>query len=334
MTQPRLNRRHLLASFAALPLATPSLAQDRFADLRAEVAGLDQIHTLLISQSGQEVLAQTLRGGGPDRLANVKSVSKSFVAACLGAALDRGVVADVDSPLAHVAPSLIPGSADPRAAEITLEDLVTLQAGLERTSGANYGQWVSSRNWVADALARDFVREPGAGMLYSTGSTHILGAALSVAADETLLRLMRDWIGRPLGIEIPAWTRDPQGYYLGGNEMAITPRAMLRFGEMYRNAGMYQGEQILPADWVRESWVARTRSPFSRHDYGYGWFLAQAGDYRVAYARGYGGQMIYVVPELELTVAITSDPTRPARSGGYGGVLNRLLAQSIIPALA
>jgi CubicO group peptidase (beta-lactamase class C family) len=90
---------------------------------------------------------------------------------------------------------------------------------------------------------------------------------------------------------------------------------------------------VLPASWIEASWVPRTRSPFSNHDYGYGWFLADAGGHRVAYGRGFGGQMLYVVPDLGLTVAITSDPTRPARSDGHVGDLNALLAGAIMPAV-
>ncbi|WP_316015047.1 serine hydrolase [Roseobacter sp. HKCCA0434] len=325
-----LTRRRFSGLLAAAPLAAPALAQDRFAALIAEVEALDQFRCLVVAQDGAEVLAHTVRGGGPDAPANIKSVSKSVVSALLGAAIAREVVPGVEATLAEVARDLIPADADPRVADITLEDLVTLRAGLERTSGANYGAWVSSPNWVADALGREMVADPGSRFLYSTGTTHVLGAALAEASGETLLTLARRWLAEPLGIEIPAWTRDPQGYYLGGNDMALTPRAMLAFGEMYR-AG---GGDVLPADWIEASWTPRTRSPFSRHQYGYGWFLAQARGHRVAYARGYGGQMIYVVPDLALTVAITSDPTRPARSGGYGGVLNRLLADTIIPAIA
>jgi CubicO group peptidase (beta-lactamase class C family) len=89
---------------------------------------------------------------------------------------------------------------------------------------------------------------------------------------------------------------------------------------------------VLSEAWVRTSWRIRTRSPFSGHDYGYGWFLAQAGSHQVAYARGYGGQLLYVVPSLRLTVVITSDTDRPARSRGYAGQLNDLMAEVIMPA--
>ena len=89
--------------------------------------------------------------------------------------------------------------------------------------------------------------------------------------------------------------------------------------------------QVLSRDWIDASLVPRTRSPFSGLDYGYGWFLGRARGHPFALARGYGGQLIAVVPDLALTVAITSDPTRPARSEGYFGELMRLLADTIVP---
>jgi CubicO group peptidase (beta-lactamase class C family) len=263
---------------------------------------------------------------------NVKSVSKTVVAALTGAAIDRGEIEGLEATLGDVIPDLIPASADPRVAGITLADLITMQAGLDRTSGPNYGAWVSSPDWVGYALGQPFVATPGERMLYSTGSFHVLGAALSRATGRSLLDLARAWLGVPLGIEIPAWTRDPQGYYLGGNEMALSPEALLRFGEMYRRGGAWQQAQVLSPEWVSASFVPRTRSPFSGLDYGYGWFLGRARGHRIALARGYGGQVICIVPDLGLTAAITSDPTRPARSGGYFGDLLRLIADGIVPA--
>ncbi|MGB0499171.1 MAG: serine hydrolase domain-containing protein [Rubricella sp.] len=321
-----VSRRRFLATAAAF-CAAPAIAQGRWSPLSERAARLDQLHSLTISERGRITFSTAFRGPATDRPVNVKSVSKTVVTTILGAATDRGAVTGPDQTLATVAPDLIPDDADPRVADITLGDLASLQAGLERTSGRNYGAWVSSPNWVSFALSRPMVREPGAGMLYSTGSTHVLGAALSIATGETLLTLARRWIGDPLDIEIPAWTRDPQGFYLGGNEMALSPLALIRLGEAFRQGG---GDVVSRA-WVEAAWTPRTRSPFSGFDYGYGWFLARAGSHPVRFARGYGGQMLYVIPDLELTVAITSDPTRPARSQGYAGDLNRLLAEEIVP---
>jgi len=323
----RMQRRQVTAGLAALPLlgALPARAAGPFDAALAEARGLDQLHAIVILAEGLEAAAEAVRGPALDRPVNVKSVSKTLVAALLGAAIDRGEVPGVGATLGDVAPGLIPPGADPGVAEITLGDLVSLRAGLERTSGANYGQWVSSADWVADALARPFVAEPGGRMLYSTGSFHVLGAALAEAAGESLLAQARARLGRPLGIEIPPWTRDPQGRYLGGNQMALSPRAMLRFGEMIRQGGTWEGARVLSERWIDASFEPRARSPWSGLRYGYGWFLDRGEGGRLAIARGYGGQVIAVAPAARVTVAITSDPTRPARSEGYFGDLMGLV---------
>ena len=292
---------------------------------------LDQLHSLIIAQNGSRVIEIAPRGPGLNGLANVKSVSKTVVAALTGAAIDRGELT-LDATLAEAAPSLIPGGADPRVAALTVRDLITMRAGLERTSGGNYGGWVASGNWVTDALSRPFVAEPGGRMLYATGSIHVLGAVLAEVGGTSLLDLARSRLGRPLGIDIPPWTRDPQGRYLGGNEMALTPNAMLRFGEMIRQGGTWDGTRVLGQSWIDASFRPNTRSPYSGLSYGYGWFLGQAQGQDFALARGYGGQIIAVVPSLQTTIVITSDPTLPARSDGYFGTLMDLITQAIIPA--
>lgn len=317
---------------AGAALAAPVLAQsDPWATVIDLARALPQCHGLMIRQAGDLAVSEVFRGPALGRAVPIKSVSKSIVAALTGAALDRSEIASLNATLGDIAPRLIPGGADPRVAEITVENLVTMQAGLERTSGANYGGWVSSSNWVSNALARPFVTEPGRQMLYSTGSFHILGAVLAEVSGQSLLALARARLGQPLGIEIPAWTRDPQGRYLGGNEMALTLDGMVRFGEMYRLEGQRGGAQVLSMDWVQRSFEVRTRSPFSGLSYGYGWFLGEVRGVRFALARGYGGQIIVIVPELQMTMALTSDPTQPARSGGYFGDLMRLIEQAVVP---
>lgn len=305
----------------AAALAAPTLVRAQ-ASLSSEIAALDQLHSLQVRLGDEVIFAEAPRGGGLNSLANIKSCSKSIVALLLGAAIDRGDVPDVTATLAEVAPGILPRNATPGAAEITLEDLVTLRAGLERTSGGNYGDWVSSPNWLADALSRSMVAEPGTRMLYSTGSTHILGAALAEATGQSLLAQARARLGRPLDMEIPAWTRDPQGYYLGGNEMALKPVDMLKLAVLMRDGGRYEGVQILPEAWIAASMEPRARSQWSGLSYGYGWFLSPSG---YVLGRGYGGQIIAAHPGRDLAIAITSDPTRPARSAGYFGDLMRLL---------
>jgi CubicO group peptidase (beta-lactamase class C family) len=298
----------------------------------ARAAALPRLHTLLVAQGGVEHVAEAFRGPGLAQPVNVKSVSKSVMAALAGAAIARGILEGVDQRIAPLLDGLVPEDADPRVGAITIDHLLTMRAGLERTSGRNYGRWVSSDNWVGYALSRPFVDEPGGRMLYSTGSYHLLSAALTRVSGRSTLELARAWLGEPLGIEILPWTRDPQGIYLGGNNMLLSPRALLRFGEMYRQGGAYQGKEVLPARWIEASWTPRVRSRFTGHAYGYGWFMASARDYPVCYGWGYGGQMIYIVPDLALTAVMTSDHSGPSGRSGYVRELHALLANGIVPA--
>jgi CubicO group peptidase (beta-lactamase class C family) len=336
--QTKLSRRTLLASAGALAFAGQARAQQTtgldptlMAEALAAGEAMDQLRTLIVAREGVELEAHVFRGPSLDTPVNVKSVSKTIMAALAGAAIARGILEGPEQKIAPILADSLPAEPDPRIDDITVDHLLTMRAGLERTSGRNYGAWVLSDDWTRDALSREFVAEPGDRMLYSTGSFHLLSAVLTKLSGESTLANAREWLGRPLGIEIPPWTRAPEGVYMGGNEMALSPRALLAFCEMYRNNGVHGGTEILPASWVETSWVARTRSPFSRHDYGYGWFIANAGGHAVYYARGYGGQMAYVVPDLAMTVVMTSDPNSPGR-GGHVEALNALLADKIVPA--
>jgi CubicO group peptidase (beta-lactamase class C family) len=317
---------------AAAAARTTGLNAARLEETLARAAKLPNLHSLLVARDGAELVGHVFRGPGLDRPVNVKSVSKSVIAALAGIAIERDVLQGVDQRVLPLLDGLVPADADPRVALITVDHLLTMRAGLERTSGRNYGRWVASDNWIRYALARPFVDEPGGRMLYSTGSYHLLSAVLTRAAGSSTLALARDWLGDPLQIAVPPWTRDPQGFYLGGNNMMLAPRALLRFGELHRLGGIYEGRRVLPGSWIEASWTPRVRSPFTGHTYGYGWFIARARGHLVAYAWGYGGQMIYVVPDLGLTVVMTSDATSPSGRSGYVRQLHDLLAQGIVAA--
>ena len=315
-----LTRRRFTTALLAASTA-PAFGQG-VDNLRRTVRGMKQLHAIIIQRGDEVVLAEAPRGRGLDRPANIKSCSKSVVALLLGTAIARKEIPSIRASLRGVAPRLIPATATPGAGDITMEDLVTLRAGLGSTSGGNYGSWVQSRNWIAYALSRPMMDRPGGSMIYSTGSTHILGAALATASKKSLLALARERLGGPLKIEIPGWTADPQGFYFGGNEMALSPRAMLKIALVMRDRGRFGEAQVIPEDWIAASIVPRTQSPYSGLDYGYGWFLSRSG---FIIARGYGGQIIAAHPQRRLAVAITSDPAQPARSGGYFGDLMALL---------
>lgn len=325
----RLSRRALLV----LALPAPALAQPvaPSADVLARAGALPHLRTLIIARNGVPVVEQVFRGPGLDRAANIKSASKSVLATLVGIGIERGVLRDLDQPIGPILGRDIPREADPRVRDITIRQLLAMRAGLERTSGRNYGRWVSSRDWLRFALTRPMEDEPGGRMIYSTGTTHILGAVLARAARRDLHALAREWLGAPLGIAIPDWPRAPEGIHFGGNEMLLSPRALLAFAECWRTGGRHGARQVVPPEFHREAWTPQARSAWSGQLYGLGWWIGEAQGQAVHFAWGYGGQMAYVVPGLGLSVVMTSDPEVP-RANGQVHTLHALLVEAILPA--
>ncbi|TLX63633.1 6-aminohexanoate hydrolase [Stutzerimonas nosocomialis] len=325
----------LFKAFVPLTLLLTALAAraEPGAALREVLDGaeaLAPLQTVIVAQDGRVLAERGYRGHRTTASTNIKSASKSIVSALVGIAIDKGVLEGVDQPVAELLEGDLPANPDPRLQRLTVGHLLSMQAGLGSTSGQNYGAWVASRNWVRAALARPFVAEPGGTMIYSTGSTHLLAAILTRQTGRTLLQLARDWLGPLEGFAITSWTRDPQGIYMGGNEMAMTTRSLLAFGELYRAAGLApSGERVLSQAWIDASWTPRTRSYYTGEDYGYGWFLTRIADEDVRYGWGYGGQMIYVVPRRGLTVAITSSAQPSGGQAGHRAALHRLLGRII-----
>ena len=110
-----------------------------------------------------------------------------------------------------------------------------------------------------------------------------------------------------LGFQLAAWPQDPQGIYFGGNNMEFTPRQMLSFGELYLNDGQANGRQVIPSNWIATSLQPLAES--AREEgrfYGYGWWMRDMAGIQTAFAWGYGGQFIILVPDLSLVVVTTS----------------------------
>jgi len=345
MTQlSRLTRSGLLAA-AVMVVAAPASAQTSvttpapaadagrapgsFDSAVARAASLAPLQTLLVAVDGEILVDEGFHGHSTTAPTNIKSASKSIISALVGIAIERGILDGTDQAIAPILKDKLPANPDPRLSEITVGNLLSMQAGLERTSGSNYGGWVASRDWVANALGRPFVADPGGPMLYSPGSSHLLSAILTRESGRSTLALANDWLG-DAGVRITSWERDPQGIYLGGNQMAMSARSLLAFGELYRNGGKTaQGRQVVPADWVAASWQPRTNSRFSGDAYGYGWFERNLAGENVHFAWGYGGQMLYIVPSLKLTVVMTSQESGPSARNGYRDALHDVLAEII-----
>ena len=315
---------------AMLASAPPRLrAQPAEFDLRA-ASELPQLRTLLVSWHGRLAAEYHGRGVRPDAPANVKSVSKSIIAALVGIAIERGLIKGIAEPIVTYFPELR-RDADARKPAITIEDLVTMRAGLESTSGRNYGAWVRSGNWVRHALRQPMVSEPGGAMEYSTGSSHLLSAILTKASGTSTWQFAQESLAAPLGFRLAIWPTDPQGIYFGGNEMLLTPKQMIAIGELYLHRGRVNGRQVVPAAWVDASCVPRTTSAWdSDRRYGYGWWIQEIGPATACFAWGYGGQYILVFRDLDLVVAATSSTAVSEERRGHRRRLLQLIEDRVL----
>ncbi|MBI4886774.1 MAG: serine hydrolase [Acidobacteria bacterium] len=346
--------RRLIAALAVLSLAWPaaSRAQDPGAwnppGLDAAARRLPRLHSLLVSRGGELVFERYFHGASRDRAANIKSASKSVISALVGIAIDRRLIQGVTAPIATYFPELA-RDPDPRKRAITVEHLLTMRPGLEGTSNRNYGAWVTSGNWVRHALARPMFAAPGEEMEYSTGNTHLLSAIVTKASGTSTWQFANEVLAKPLGFTLAPWPRDPQGIYFGGNDMLMTPRQMLAFGELYLNTGRMAGRQIVPASWVERSCDGRARTrrpgspgfdargvfdPLRDRTYGYLWWVYDIRGYKTCFAWGYGGQYVFVVPRLDLVIVTTSTPDVSEERRDHRRLLFELLDRFVVAPLS
>jgi CubicO group peptidase (beta-lactamase class C family) len=304
-------RRFLACALVAVTLSAVlgsggSAQSPAFGDARAAAAALPRLHSLIVSVRGATVLEYYAKGAAATRTTNVKSVSKSVISTLVGIAIDRGLIKSVNEPIVRYFPQLA-RDPDPRKVRITIEDLLTMRAGLVSTSFDNYGAWVGSRNWIDYILSRPLEADPGTEMEYSTGNSHLLSTILTKATGQSTWAFAEDALARPLGFTLSRWPRDPQGVYFGGNEMLMAPNQLLALGELYLNRGKRGERQLLPASWVDLSCTGRGRSRFNPDQtYGYGWWLRDFAGRQGCFAWGYGGQYVIVFRDPGLIVVTTS----------------------------
>lgn len=291
------------------------------------------IKTLQVAHKGELVWSKAYNKADINAVANIKSASKSLMSAIVGMAIERGVIEGVDQPIVSILEGQLPSNPDSRLNDITIGHLLSMQAGLERTSGRNYGRWIASDNWVKAALSRPFIEEVGGNMQYSTGNTHMLSAIVMQQSGQHTYKLANKWL-QGSGVRIQSWETGPQGIPMGGNQVGMTPASLLAFGELYRRGGVTEkGRRLISEEWIAQSWTPRTQSRFHRGQYGYGWFVQSFAGVQGYYGWGYGGQMIYVLPELDLTIAITSDEFLPSGKTGYRDLLHDMVSEDIVPVI-
>lgn len=332
----RLTRILLFGVILILPFEGKAQSSKTNIDLQKDIINtaedISSIRSVLIQQNGELKLEEYFRNALADYPYNIKSASKSIISILVGIAVDRGNIS-LEETLGDYFPDYFEEHPDPQKENIRIRHLLSMQAGLETTSFYNYGRWAISDNWVEFQLNQPLEEEPGGKMVYSTGVSHLLSVILTKATGMSTKAFADQYLFDPLNIRVGGWDQDPQGYYMGGNNLALTPQALLKIGQMMLNGGIWEDRQIVSKQWVEESFQSYTRSNFNPYNYGYMWWNREVGDHKVHFAWGFGGQYIFIVQDLHAVAVITSFLDGATQRRQYKEPVFDLLEYQILPYL-
>jgi len=274
------------------------------------------INSVLVVRHGHIVLEEYPQPDyDQDTAEDIRSTTKSFASALIGIAIEEGFIDGIEQKMVDLFPERTIENLDSPKESITLEHILTMKAGLEwnewkysYTDDRNdYLKAIYSDDLVQYVLDLPMMEDPGVRWNYNGGTSDLLSALITEATGYDTLGFAQEFLFGPLGISDVSWSRDRHGMYYAGYGLHLTARDMAKFGYLYLHNGTWDGEQIVPADFVAES--VKTHSFFSEFSgYGYQswWTLPQSGVY---YAAGLYGQRIYVVPDLDLVVVFTASIT-------------------------
>jgi CubicO group peptidase (beta-lactamase class C family) len=270
------------------------------------------VDALLVIRNGYIVAEHYYNGYNEAKSHNVMSVSKSFLSAMAGIALNKGYIDSLEHKMLDYFPEYISPGLDPRKYQITIRHLLTMRMGIAPET-ENYFEIYNSNNWLKTTIEFPLTYNPGEKMRYNTFETHLLSAIITKTSNMSTLEFARKFLTDPMGITIDGWERDPQGYYFGGNSMFFTPREMAVLGYLYLNDGKLNDQQIVPSHWVALSLSPTTSlsttpwGVFSNYAYGYLWWLGQINNHDLFMALGHGGQTVLTFPGLNLIVVTTAN---------------------------
>ena len=308
-----------------------------------------QIQSLLIARHGHLVLEEYFYGFDQSRVHDMRSASKTFAPVLVGLAKDRGANLTPETriyPLFSQYKSF--ANPDPRKEQITLRDIMTMTAGNacddnDDQSPGNEDRMqgdAHTQDWYKYALDLPMLKSPGGeDAIYCSADLNLVGGVVAAVVHRALAEFFEQNLARPLQFGRYYLNLMPDGQpYMGGGAY-IRPRDQLKLGQLYLDGGTWNGKRIISKSWVADSTSVHSRfdpstSLGQEHQYGYGWHIytlkSGSTSYRAFAAGGNGGQLVIVVPDLDLVVGITG--------GAYGEFKrwyrweSELVPQFILPA--
>jgi CubicO group peptidase (beta-lactamase class C family) len=300
----------------------PSSALQNFLDA-AQRSGLE-LHSLMLLRHGQVVAEGWWHPYSTQNPHLLYSLSKSFCATAAGLAIQEGLFS-LDDTVISFFPDESPSDPGENLAAMRVRHLLSMSTGHieDTTRFLSHGP---NGNWAAAFLAQPVEREPGTHFLYNSGATYMVAAILQKVTGQTLLEFLEPRLFA-LGITGATWDSSPQGVNVGGWGMSVKTEDIAKFGQLYLQKGVWNGERILSEAWV----AAATSKQVSNGDdsqsdwqqgYGFQFWCCRHNAYR---GDGAFGQYCVVMPDQDAVLAITSNV------GDMGAVLNHVW-EHLLPA--
>ncbi len=279
------------------------------------------MHSFMLVRHGKVVAEGWWKPESADKPHVLHSLSKSFTSTAVGLAVAEGKLS-IDDPVLKFFPEDAPAQPADKLKAMRVRDLLTMSTGQDVEP-----KFKADEVWTRTFLAQPVPFKPGTHFLYNSAGTHMLSAIVRKVTGETVLDYLKPRLFEPLGIENPEWGASPQGNSFGGWGLKIRTEDIAKFGQLYLQKGMWQGKQLIPAEWVAQATakqVSNGSDPTKDWDQGYG-FQFWRCRYDAYRGDGAHGQFCIVMPEQDAVVAIT------ANTKDMQGELN-LVWEKLLPA--
>jgi CubicO group peptidase (beta-lactamase class C family) len=258
------------------------------------------------------VFEQYYQGYDVTSLFDVRSVTKSFISALIGIAVAEKYIISLEQNIFSFFPEYKAARMDPRKEDITIRDLLTMTSGLAWDEVHDFERLSSSDNWIQYILNLPLREDPGLVFNYNSGTSHVLSELIHKTTGMNTLEFAQQRLFSPLGIKQIRWIENPMGTVLGFAGLSLTARDLAKLGLLYIRNGLWNETQILKPWYVRDSTTNWSSGGFPEEaHYGYQWWVLPSESHPAFFAAGYGGQYLWIVPDLDAIIVTTAEAWLP-----------------------
>jgi CubicO group peptidase (beta-lactamase class C family) len=290
------------------------------------------IHAVVIARHGKLAFEQYFSGldqpwGRPEAhydydattLHDMRSATKSVTSLLVGIAVDRRMIRSVNTRVVNFFPEL----ADVKTQgwdSVRLRHLLTMSSGIRwdeqlpwRDPDNDEPHLAFDADPIRYVLSKPIAAPPDTVWVYNGGGTELLGTIIARTSGMPLEAFAREFLFNPLGISNFEWKAYENGKTAAAAGLRLRPRDAAKIGQLLLSDGAWNGRQVIPPDWIMQSVIPRFQAVGyfgGTLFYGYQWWmgrsLSQGKEVRWIAAFGWGGQRIFIIPELDMVVMMTS----------------------------